>query len=329
MPKLEPKMIQRDLERGLVWPLYWVYGPEKMKSRELVKRIRKTVLGEQAGESGRSGLSLSEEWLEGTEVDASQVLDSAQSPSLLGGVRLIIVRDAHALKNAELLAELLGPAVPLPELTSVCVLLSKDLDARKKFSKLLVEMTAVVPCEEVSEGEREAWIGYLAKRRALEVGPDDVLKLSTLDPWSLDIVDQELEKLSLGGTVFAGSDSGRLGGADEFMEAFFGRDLPTALAIAGSFADKPDEALPCLGLFAWNVRHLALLIGSGGRAALNPYVAEKLKRWASNWKLTEVLALQEELAALDFNTKQTPLLPLGLWTDLVTRQLRSSAAGLS
>ena len=40
MPKLEPKVIQKELEQGVLWPVYWLYGQERMKSRELFKRIR-------------------------------------------------------------------------------------------------------------------------------------------------------------------------------------------------------------------------------------------------------------------------------------------------
>src|SRR5262245_28723502 len=143
MPRLEPKQVQREIEEGNLWPVYWLFGQERMKSRELLKRIRKAALGEPAN-------PLSEETLEGTETGAHRVVEAAQSPSLDGGTRLVVVRDAHALKDTEGLAPLLGARMPAAQVGSVCVFLSKDLDGRKKFSKLLLEKAAVVPCEEVS-----------------------------------------------------------------------------------------------------------------------------------------------------------------------------------
>ena len=320
MPKLEPKIVQRELEQGNLWPLYWLYGQERMKSRELLKRIRRAALGDVG--SKFSLLGMAEETLDGAEIDAARVVEAAQSPSLGGGIRLIVVRDAHALKNPEVLLELAGPRAPVKDLASVCVFLSKDLDQRKKFSKALVEKAAVVACDEVAENEREAWIGYLAKRRGLVIEAALSIQLASLDPWGLDIVDQELEKLSLadGADVIQGGVLG--GGADAFLEAFFSRDLKTALIRAETFASKPDEALPLLGLLSWNVRqfalHLADLERNTRTLRLNPYVAEKMHRWAKRWKLSEVLQLQLALAQLDFGIKQTPKLPLGLWTDLVT-----------
>src|SRR3954464_10512652 len=107
MPKLELKAVQRELEQGLIWPFYWLYGPEKMKSRELLKRIRNAVSGAKQDVDPLWGWG--EEVLEGSETDSNRILDSALSLSLNQGVRLIIVREAHVLKSPELLSELFGP----------------------------------------------------------------------------------------------------------------------------------------------------------------------------------------------------------------------------
>jgi DNA polymerase III delta subunit len=323
MPKLEPKVIQKELEQGLLWPVYWIYGPERMKARELLKRIKKVALGDE----NPTGLgSFAEENFDGTEASAAGILDAAQSPALGGGLRLITVREAQAIKEPDLLAALLGPKAKASELTSVCIFIAKELDGRRKFSKLLTEKAAVVPCEEVGEADREAWIGYLAKRRGMTIPTELIPRLVALDPWTLDIVDQELEKYSLSpseDTVLGKGDFQSGTGPDDFIDMFFKRDLKNALASAETFADRPDEALPLLGLFAWNVRHLALIVAERGQRTktvkLNPYVAEKLQRWSSAWRLGEILALQEDLQELDHDLKQTPLLPLGLWSSLVVK----------
>jgi DNA polymerase III delta subunit len=339
MPKMEPKQIQKELEQGLLWPVYWLYGQERMKSRELLKRIRKTALGE------KPDSFCPETTLEGTEVDAPTILDAALSPSLGGGLRFIVVRDAHAIKDAEELGDLFGPKALAAELGSVVVFLSKDLDGRKKFSKALLEKAAVVPCEEVPEDEREPWIQYLSKRRGLELPAEQVANLTTLDPWTLDIIDQELEKFSLsqletaqgaaggaqgqGNAKAHGADVllpgmatfGALGGADVFLDCFFHRSLKNAMNRVEAFADRPDESLPLLGLLSWNVRQLALVVSDRTRgtrnARLNPYLAERFNRWSAKWTLGELETLQARLAELDFGFKQTPLLPLGLWSSLV------------
>ncbi len=328
MPKLEPKVIQKELESGQLWPVYWLYGQERMKSRELLKRIRKAVLGDEASQ-GVTGMSFNEEVIDGTDSTGSAVLDAAQTLALGGGTRLVIIRDAHALKDSEALSPLLSPRATLESLASVCVFLSKDLDGRKKFSKLLTEKAAVVPCEEIPEEEREAWIQYLAKRRGMAISPELTARIRTLDPWTLDIVDLEIEKreiAQIGREGVAGPDeffdeNGAAPGPETFFEAFFGKDLRSALEVTAGFAESPDESLPLLGLLSWNVRHLTLACADrekGSRTLkLSPFLAERFGRWSRNWKLEQVLHLQSRLAELDFSIKQTPKIPLGLWAQLV------------
>lgn len=130
MPKLDAKAVQKELEQGLAAPVYWLYGPEKMKSRELLKKIRSAVLGNGQKVSFLGG---SEEVFEGDQVRAIEIVEAAKSLSFGGGTRLLVIREAHALKEMESLAELLGPSQPLSELPSICVFLAKDLDGQKSF----------------------------------------------------------------------------------------------------------------------------------------------------------------------------------------------------
>jgi len=342
MPKLELKAVQRELEQAKVWPFYWIYGPERLKSRELLKRLKKAIFQE----SGANSFGWNEETFDGNEAGVERILDSALSPSLGGGTRLILIREAHTLKNPELLSELLGDVSRAPspmdisELSSVCVCLAKDLDGRKKFSKLLLERAAVIACDEVLEQQRESWVLYLAKRKGLELPAFLVMQLCTLDPWNLDILDLELEKLSIDGienqTPLEGTGSeaapetvsglvfGRA--TERFLESFFLRDLKSALAQLVGFVDRPDESLPLLGLLGWNVRHLALFLSDralGTRhTKLSPFLIDRFRKWSLKWQLQEVLELQKALVSLDFQMKQSPLLALGIWSQLVTQFCR-------
>src|SRR3954469_23966099 len=98
MPKLEPKDVQKELEQGLLWPVYWIYGQEHMKARELLKRIKKTALGDS---TAASVLGLGEENLDGSQSDSTLIVESAKSLSLGGGLRFLVIRDAHLIKAPE------------------------------------------------------------------------------------------------------------------------------------------------------------------------------------------------------------------------------------
>lgn len=319
MPEIKPKEIQKQLESGKIWPVYWLYGEESLKARELLKRIRVALFdSEQIN-------SLREDKLDAASSSTAQVFDSAQSLSMMGGCRLIVIQDAHLLKETEKLEPLLGPAVKKDQLTSCCVFLSKDLDKRKKFSKKLIQKAAVIECEAVPESDRIAWIQFLLKRKELALNPESIQKLSLLDPWSLDLMNQELDKyaISKDKEVLLGSSSGKLGGTDAFLDAFFMKNQKKSLMILTEFANDPSQSLPLLGLLAWQTRQLATLIADQNNhtktVKLNPYVAKRLQGYAQNWTLNEMKRLQESLSALDFGTKQSFSKPLALWTALVNQ----------
>ncbi len=340
MPKLEPKIIQKELEGGKVRPVYWFYGGEAMKSRELLKRIRGVVFGEDSSKKNESGeeqgfsafaSAFRETILDGQECEVSEVLDAAQSLSLGGGGKLVVVKQAHSLtvssKSPDSLLELCSSEfVKVSEGASVVVFLSKDLDQRKKFTKGLIEKAACVPCEEIAEADREAWVGYLAKRKGLTLNVNEVGSLRAMDPWSLDGVDRELEKME-SATNPADREAVLLGGAEgegaseNFVDAFLSRDLRSALPEVRHFADSPEAALPLLGLLSWNAKMLIGLLKdreAGTRETkLGSFLQDRFTRYTRVWTLSDAISLQSALARVDFSTKQTPRAPLGTWTSLV------------
>ena len=335
MPKCEAKVIQKELEQGVLRSAYWFYGPETLKWRELLRRIREQVAKKGALTSSFSG-DFAVQTLSCEDVSGAELSDLVLTPSLLGGFPLFIVRDAHLLKEKDF--EALKPVfetVALVDVTSVCVFISKDLDARKKTTKLILEKLPVVACEEVREYEREAWIDFLAKRRAMALRPQERLALRALDPWSLEQIEQELERISIERLGTEGTDQGALETpaadgaigsttdfAAQFIDAFFLRDTKRALAYVEKFAPNADESLPLLGLLSWNVRQLVVAvsgseIATGKKSSGNPFLQERISRWSRIWSLSEALTLQSDLTQLDWSLKQTPRLPLGVWTQLV------------
>lgn len=311
MPTLEPKAIQSELTQGFLWPVYWLHGGESMKARELTKRIRSTV--------GAS--SLNEEVLDAENVEEADILDRAQSLALGGGTRMLVIQNAHALSEPGLLEPLLGPRAKLKDLSSVCVFVSKDLDQRRKFTKTLLQKAAVVPVTEVPESERPAWIDYLAKRRSIKLSEASLTQLRAMDPWSLDLMDQELSKLEIfNGTlqeqvqILSGDGSDQLDRFG-FIEDFMMRRHDRVLAQLKLFASDPDIALPLVGLLAWNLRQLWM--GLQGQRPTS-YFQNQFDRWKRVWNLHELQFVQEGLSQLDYDLKQSGLHPLGLWTQFIT-----------
>jgi DNA polymerase III delta subunit len=308
MPKFDLKQVQKQLEKVEIYPLYWVYGPERLKSAELIKRIKTAVLGDVE----LSAFSL--ERLDGTELDAAEIADRARTLMFGSGPRLVLVSNAHAVKDLEELEDLLGDGKPKKreELETVCVFVSKDLDKRKKFSKKLIEAAACVEAAEVESAERETWIKFLAKRKNLELPGEVIQALAAGEPWSLEGMERELEKFEIGGispdlllAMVADAKA-----SDRFIRVFFRRELKPTLESVPDFASEPDAALPLLGYLGWSSRQLQAFKCGGG------WIADHLRDAATRWSLEELARLDRELSMLDYKSKQTASEPLGLWGSL-------------
>lgn len=318
MPKLEAKQILKQISDGTFAPVYWIYGPETFKIRELTERLKKAV---GANESG-AGLFSGPSQFNGNEIHAGVITDEAQSMSLGGGTRFLVVRDADHLKNLEDIRTLFGPAKPLTELNAVTVFISQSLDQRKKFTKELITNAAVIECEAVLEEERESWIGYLSKQQGVSLTDEVISRLAALDPWSLELISNEIAKYALNPDIAVlGLGDGNESADSQYLEALFERNAKKGMRFAEHVSSDPAINLPLLGLLSWNARHLALLIAeshSGLRSVkMNPYAAQKLNRWKTKWPIADAVRLQHALHELDFATKQTPRLGLGLWTELM------------
>lgn len=320
MPEINARQVQKDLEThpDSLWPVYWLVGTERLKVRELTRRIRRAVTGQEDGPP-----SLNEETLDGSQLTGADVADAASAFAFGPGPRFLIIRDAHLIKDPDALEALLGKGpVSREDLTSVCVFQARDLDKRRKITQKLLKSAAVVPCEDVAETERAAWLDYLAKRRGIELTFEVRERLSLLEPWSLEMMERELEKLSLGGpeVLTGASRTTPLGVpvAEAFLDACLSRRKTEALRLLGDFAEDPQEAIPLVGLLAWNVRQLSQCLGPHAQPpALGPYLVAKLQRWRPHWTLSEILTLESALADLDFAQKQTFQSNLGAWTTLV------------
>ncbi|MBU6153367.1 MAG: DNA polymerase III subunit delta [Bdellovibrionales bacterium] len=326
MPKLEPKLIQKELEKGKVRPVYFLFGTERMKARELIRKIQRASL------LGASVNDFNLEKFDASDTGIERILDSAQSGSMTGGTKFVLVRNAEDLRNLDPLAEYLK-SLPTCEpsgaesFSTVLVLASKTFDGRKKASKVLSDLAAVVPCEEVKEQEREAWIEFLAKRRGLSLADAERLSLRGLDPWSLDIVDQELSKLELvGEDAFLRAEALRSGvsayAQDEFIDAIFMRDKKRALGVVHHFSKDLEVQLPFLGLLAWNLRQFKLFLleqetRTPSLERRNPMLQQKLERWRKSWNRRTVQDLERGLFEIDFSLKNTRLSSSGLWTGLI------------
>lgn len=332
MPKLTPQVIEQEIAAKKLRSIYWIYGPERMKSRQLIRHLEQLIFSDQ--EKNDFNFEKFQPSRADMAVSIETVWDSFRSISLMGGAKLVLVTQADELKNLEEIEELLKEIEDEPEqgstseIQSVLIFVSNALDARRKWVKALEKSAALVACDEVLEQDRDRWIDHLARQRKLSLTESEKILLRSLDPWSLDLVDMELSKLQ----VLTEGDSTELREEvllqgvnpqirDQFIEALFTKNSAQYWALVPHFSREIETQLMLLGLIAWNVRQLKQLFleehfRSSSFQKRNPYLQKNLNHWKKHWNLEQLQELEYRLFEFDDQSKTTRHAPLGLWTVL-------------
>ncbi len=138
--KLQPREVEGFLKRppaGLRAAL--IYGPDGGKVRETAERLGRSVVGDLAAPFNVSVLSGEE-----AEADPARLADETAAQSLMGGRRLVRLRDAR-----DRTAEALAGALAGPETDTLIVVEAGDLKAGTGLRKLFEDKRgdlAAIPC---------------------------------------------------------------------------------------------------------------------------------------------------------------------------------------
>jgi DNA polymerase III delta subunit len=310
MPKLEPAAIANDVGQNRYYAFYWIYGPEKYKQRRLVNAIIESLPG------------FSMESIEASEHSPADVLDLAQTTGLFStGKKIVIVKSADQWKDLQVLLDAItidkGDA---DALDFIIIALAQSFDGRKKTSKAILEKAAVADCAAVEDEDRLGWIETLAERCQVQLNQLEMQALKCLEPWTLDIVQSEIEKLGLLPeqdriNLIAGVGNFQL--RERVLNALFTRDRQFLISHLPDIAQQPqDFTLPFLGLIIWNARQLEQFLLQGRGMKINPFLREKLDRWVGHWSTTELRSFMGKLYQLDLNSKTSKSHPMGQWLEL-------------
>lgn len=247
-------------------------------------------------------------------VDATELLTALETPSLLGGPRLVIVMGAQDLKKDQY--EPVERYLESPSPYSVLVLVASG---RTKLDAAVRRAGEVISLDAPKGRRLVAWL----RQRAREQG----LKLDERGAWALiDAVGTELRDLDGAlQQLVANFPAGTIGPAqvkhafprlaDErifaFMDAVGDRRLPLAMTTLRRLLDQGDEPLVIFGSLAGQIRRMLRAkpladrgAGAVGNAlGLPGWRAERLTKQARAYREEELAAAMSILARTDIEMK--------------------------
>jgi DNA polymerase III subunit delta len=245
----------------------------------------------------------------------ADLLNALDTPSLLGGRRLVVLRDAHDLKKDQVEGLLAYLESPSPH--SVLALTASG----KSRIEAAVRRAGSVVSLEIPRGRRLAgWIRERARGAALKM--DDRAAWALIDAVGSELRDLDAAIEQLSTALGAGARVGaaqvrtvfpRL--ADERIFALTDsvgrRRLPDAMGTLRRLLEQGEEALLILGALTGHVRRLLIArrFAEGGQGAvaealgLPGWRADRMTDQARSFREEELIAAMNVLAQADIDMK--------------------------
>lgn len=317
MALIDAQKFYRDLEKGDLSPLYFIFGEEPYLLNQSVERFKFAVLTEGAIDFNYSLFYAS-------DADVSSIRDAVETLPMMARQRLVIVKEAQELTDKEW-GEL-ETLISAPVDSTVFVLLASRVDKRKKQMRLLLEAADCVEFKKPYENQIPGWVKYIAGNLGLDIAEDAILLLARLVGSHLSEIEAELKKLA----DFIG-DRKRIEVSDvaqvvsrskeenvfDFTRAIGECDRVGALERLVHLLDQGQSEIGIVSLLA---RHIRLLLTvkrgleqglSGAKLAhsaqVPPYFLDNYVAQSRSWSVKKLEQTLIVLAETDKALKSSPL----------------------
>lgn len=186
MALIEVQKFYKDLEKGQLAPLYFLFGEEPYLLNQSVERFKYAVLTEGAVDFNYSLFYAS-------DADVGVVRDAVETLPMMAPRRLVVLKEAQELTDKEW-AEF-DSLISEPVESSVFVILASRVDKRKKQIRQLLEKADCVEFKKPYDNQIPSWINYIAQTLGLTISNDAIQLLHKLVGHHLTEIESELKKL--------------------------------------------------------------------------------------------------------------------------------------
>lgn len=307
MAIVDQQKLYKDLESKKFQSIYFLFGDEPYLLNQCVDRFKFAVLDENTTDFNYSLFYSS-------DAEITTIIDTVETLPVFTSHRLIILKNAHELKDSELIQ--LEPILENPVESSVFVIFAEKVDKRKKAIKILLDKAVCVEFKKPYDNEVPRWILHLAKNLGLTVATDAVHRLHRLVGNNLSELDSQLQKIQqfIGtktnveiGDVNSVVSFSREENIFDFTNAIGQKDRVKALEQLVSLLDQGQSEVGIVHLLS---RHIRILLtvrsgmdqGFGGAklaslAQVSSYFIESYCNQARVWpprKLEDALMVMHE-----------------------------------
>lgn len=317
MALVDQQKLYKDLELKKFQPIYFLFGDEPYLLNQCVQRFKYSILDE-------ASVDFNFSLFYAADSDVSSIKDAVETLPVFSPYRLIILKNAHELKDAELLE--LQPLFDNPVQSTVFVIFADKVDKRKKAIKTLLDHAVCVEFKKPYDNQIPQWISYLCQNLSIKISTEAVHRLHRLVGNNLTELENQIIKIQqfiaernnieLTDVNMVVSQS-REESVFDFTKAIGQKDRVKALEQLVSLMDQGQNEIGIISLLA---RHMRLLLtirsgmdqGLGGAklasiAQVPSYFIESYSDQARLWPIKKIEDAIVVLHETDKALKSSPL----------------------
>ncbi|QLY26777.1 DNA polymerase III subunit delta [Bdellovibrio sp. KM01] len=317
MALIDSQKFYKDLEKGNLAPMYFLFGEEPYLLNQSVERFKYAVLTEGAIDFNYSLFYAS-------DADIVQVRDAVETLPMMAPRRLVILKEAQELTDKEW--SQLEPLIEEPVDSTCFVILASRVDKRKKQIRQLLDKAECVEFKKPYENQVPSWINYIAETLGLKISNDAIHLLHKLVGHHLTEIEAELKKLGEfveGARRIEVQDVAQVVSRSkeesvfDFTKAVGLNDRVKALEYLVHLLDQGQNEIGIISLVARHIRIL-LAVKKGMEEGLHgaklahyaqvpPYFLENYSEQARLWTAKKLEQTMVVLSETDKALKSSPL----------------------
>ncbi len=186
MAAVDSQKIYKDLENKNFSPLYFFYGDEPYLLGQIPDRFKYAILNENTFDFNLNIFYAG-------DVEISNLKDAIETLPVMTMNRLVILKNAHELKESEW--QELESIFKNPVDSTVFVMMAEKVDKRKKSIKMIFDHSITSEFKKPYENQIPQWINHLAQNYELRFSNEATHRLHRLVGNNLAELDSQIQKL--------------------------------------------------------------------------------------------------------------------------------------
>ncbi len=310
----EVLQIVNDIRKGVLKPIYFLFGEEPYYIDKISDFIANTILTEE--EKGFNQMVLY-----GKDVTVEDIVGNAKRYPMMAERQVVIIKEAQHLNRT---IESLVSYVKNPQMTTVLVICYKykKLDKRKPLYKTLKKDSVVFESKQLRDYQIPAWIQKTGKNLGFSIPQKSSMLLAEHLGTDLGRIVSELNKLKLmlpeGTEITPAHIEEHIGISKDYnnfelKKAIGERDILKATKIITYFAQNPKDNPFVLTITLLNMFFIQLLQYHGlkdhtpknvaSTLRINPYFVNEIQTAARNFPMKKVSQVISHLREMDLKSK--------------------------